>query len=102
MKKYVILMLAVVLAAGSAFTTLQPATKTVAKAKKTVEKKWFRFDGDPGEEMDASLYTVVSSPSCPSTTASYRCEIFIEAQVSDANHPDLSNAPTEERKKTNP
>ncbi|MEJ7820694.1 MAG: DUF6520 family protein [Chitinophagaceae bacterium] len=95
MKKFLIPMLAIVLAVGSGYTTLKPPTNAV-------EKKWFRFDGDPGEEMDASLYTVVSSPSCPSTTASYRCEIFIETQVSDANQPDLSNTPTEERKKTNP
>ena len=95
MKKYFIPVLVFVLAIGSAFTISETAASTV-------EKKWFRFDGDPGEEMDASLYTVVTSPSCTSTTATYRCEIFIEAQVSDPNRPDLSYTPTEERKKTNP
>ncbi len=95
MKKYFIPVLALVLAISSAFTITQNHGTTVSK-------KWFKFNGSPGQEMTDTKYSVVSAPSCPLTSAAYRYEIYIETQVSNTNLPDLSFAPTSERRKVNP
>jgi len=78
------------------------ATATPNEGASSAEIKWFRFDGEPGDEGVASEYTVVASPSCTSTTATYRCEIRIEAQTANPSLPNLSSSVLEERKKTNP
>ncbi|WP_312788866.1 hypothetical protein [Sphingobacterium sp.] len=62
------------------------------------ELKWFRYNGEPGDEDDATLYSVITSPSCP-TSGTHVCEIQTQPQASNANLPDLNVTPSETRMK---
>lgn len=78
-------------------------TKAAPTETKTqTEVKWFQFNGQPGDENIASEYTVVATPTCTSTTATYLCQIQIEVQSGNSNLPNLDAEPLDTRMKTTP
>ena len=87
MKKHFIAVFAVIAAA-----TLFAFTDHAASKKPVVEEKWFLFNGLPGQETDATKYTLMDpqpiDPPC-SQAAAYQCAIKIEPN--DSNQPDFQN-----------
>jgi hypothetical protein len=102
MKKYLLGIIAIVLAVGfSAFTIAKQNEPTKALAG----EKWFVFNGTAPDDLnDPSMYSLDgdgSSPTvCTSTTLTYRCEILAQPTGSPAEP--ILNTIIDERKRSTP
>ncbi|WP_316835013.1 hypothetical protein [Pedobacter nutrimenti] len=79
-----------------------PSTATKSETKEVVTK-WFHFTGNasiPGDLQNASLYAEESTPVCPTTPNTYRCDILIQVDPNDDSMPDLSQPIQQERKRS--
>ena len=85
--KFLFAVLAIVFAAGSAFTP--------AKKKAVDEKKWYRLDNTAYPEL-ASSYVLTTppmkeageNPDCPFTVSTQVCAIYVLPDAFDASLPD--------------
>jgi hypothetical protein len=104
--KRIILSAALLMGAVTLTFAINPTSETKDSKSETknteVVVKWFHFTGDasvPSQLQDPANYDEETSPTCSSTSATYRCDIQIQTLEGDDTQPDLSQPILDSRKR---